>query len=168
MDIRRKVVKALYPLCSDEVKIMIDQMEAQPDRFYGTHGRFGMYEGEYEWEAVAAGHFGIIDGLAIKVKNRDIRIQISKERILEKLLDSKAGLHEREDTSVTNHSIHTLLHQQLVNSKTTPNKIVASQAQIDALKAAQQKTLEYMKQQMDAHMLAAKPGQFKGHGKRKQ
>lgn len=168
MDIRRKVVKALYPLCSDEVKIMIDQMEAQPDRFYGTHGRFGMYEGEYEWEAVAAGDFGLLDGFVVKAMKKSIRIQLTKERILETLLNSKAGSHEREDTPVTNHSIHTLLHQQLVNGKTTPNKIVASQAQIDALKAAQQKTLEYMKQQMDAHNLAARPGQFKGRGKRKQ
>lgn len=169
MDIRRKVVKALYPLCSDEVKIMIDQMNAQPDRFYGTHGRFGMYEGEYEWEAVAAGDFGLLDGFVVKAMKKSIRIQLTKERILETLLNSKAG--SQPETNLADAYSLTASIKNIINktpTTSTPTKIVASQAQIDALKAAQQKTLEYMKQQMDAHNLAARPGQFKGRGKRKQ
>ena len=144
INIRKLIVKALYPLCSDEVKIMLDQMEEHPDRFYGKHGRYGMYEGEYEWEAVAAGHFGLIDGLAIKVKNRDVRIQISKERILEKLLDS-SSTQEREDAPDTYpYSIRNLASSLTLNTA-APSKIVASQGQIEAIKKYQEQQVKTMK-----------------------
>ena len=143
MNIRKLIVKALYPLCSDEVKIMLDQMEEHPDRFYGKHGRYGMYEGEYEWEAVAAGHFGLIDGLAIKVKNRDVRIQISKERILEKLLDSTAPQTQDLNESSLTASIQNLILQAPKNQK--PSKIIASQGQIDAIKKYQEQQVKTMK-----------------------
>ena len=143
INIRKLIVKALYPLCSDEVKIMLDQMEEHPDRFYGKHGRYGMYEGEYEWEAVAAGHFGLIDGLAIKVKNRDVRIQISKERILEKLLDS-SSTQEREDAPFTL-TTNTTAPLWATTATAKPSKIIASQGQIDAIKKYQEQQVKTMK-----------------------
>jgi len=152
MNIRNKIVKTLYPLCSDEVKILIDQMTEHPDRFYGKHGRFGMYESEYEWEGVVSGHFGLIDGIAVKLKNKDLRIQITKELILETLLNSSAPQEQDLNEFSLTSSIRKLVDQAPKTQR--PTKILASHEQIEALKKYKADNAKWMKQQHSAHISA--------------
>lgn len=45
MNIRKQLIDVLYPMCSDEVKILIDQMRNKPEKF-----DFLFYEVPYERE----------------------------------------------------------------------------------------------------------------------
>lgn len=89
MNIRAHIVKALYPHCSDEVKILVDQMRSNPDKFSSILG-VEPYQGNFAWEWVLrTGHFELIDHLVVKHQSKLLHTALTKQQILAGLLDAE-------------------------------------------------------------------------------
>jgi len=89
MNIRAYIVKVLYPHCSDEVKILIDQMRNNPEKFDYLLGGVP-YRGNGAWDWVFnSGHFEILDRIAVKHQSKIVHSAFTKQQILEGLLDAE-------------------------------------------------------------------------------
>lgn len=159
--VRSLVVKALYPLCSDEVKILIDQMRSNPDRFLEIVDSDSMpYHVSNPW-AKALGHgrnFEPWEYHALKTQLRNLKIYRAKQLILEGLMEAT----EREANRSENKNMFDSIADQLKNKYTTaatfhPTKIVASQNQIEALKKAYEANQKRMQQEIAGAPLFSKP-----------
>lgn len=86
MNIRTYIVKALYPLCSDEVQILLDQMQNNPDKFTQVFDN-APYRNENPWyRAMQSGNFELIDHVALRQQLRLLKNKYAKQLILEGLL----------------------------------------------------------------------------------
>jgi len=86
MNIRKLIVKGLYPICSDEVQILIDQMQNNPDKFTQLFDS-APYRTESPWyRAMQSGNFELIDHVALRQQLKLLKIKYAKQLILEGLL----------------------------------------------------------------------------------
>lgn len=116
MNLRTVIIKGLYPMCSKEVQILIDQMQRHPEKFAplfeSTPYSIGVAT---TWHSVLGkGRFELVDGITIRQQLILLKVARSKEMILEGLLgaepaqvhytDSGFGLAhlKQEGTSILN------------------------------------------------------------------
>jgi len=90
MNIRKLIVKGLYPICSDEVQILIDQMQNNPDKFTDLL-RESYSLGRDGWNKIILqkDNFGIIDSIAVRHQYVQLKHTNTKQMILEALLSAK-------------------------------------------------------------------------------
>lgn len=162
--VRSLVVKALYPLCSDEVKILIDQMRSNPDRFLEIVDTDNMpYHVTNPW-AKALGHgrnFEPWEYQALKAQLRNLKIYRAKQLILEGLMEANEREANRNENKTMYDSIAEQVkahHKHAAQNNLAPTKLYASQNQIEALKKAYETTKETMvRHVLDSQILASKP-----------
>lgn len=131
MNIRTYIVKALYPLCSDEVQILIDQMQSSPSKFTEI---FEDYRPAHPWaRALASGNFEMIDHITLRQQLKLIKGVYAKQLILEGLLVPTQQTESKN--SYSGSSITQLLKDWTDDpSIRTPSKIHMSKAQYDVAK----------------------------------
>lgn len=127
MNLRTLIVKALYPLCSDEVQILIDQMQTSPSKFAEL---FGEYRPSHPWaRALEKGNFELIDHVALRQQLKLLKGEFAKQLILEGLLIPPV----REDkTNFFGDSLVSAL--RTAQAPATPSKIHMNKAQYDIAK----------------------------------
>lgn len=131
MNIRTYIVKALYPLCSDEVQILIDQMQSNPDKF---REMFDDYRPAHPWaRALASGNFEMIDHITLRQQLKLIKGVYAKQLILEGLL---VPTQQTESGSSYSSPSMAKIIKEWTNDQiqATPSKIHMSKAQYDATK----------------------------------
>ena len=132
MNIRTYIVKALYPLCSDEVQILIDQMQSSPSKFTEI---FEDYRPAHPWaRALASGNFEMIDHITLRQQLKLIKGVYAKQLILEGLLVPA----QRTDSgsSYSSESMGDILKRWTEDQsvKSQPSKIHMNKAQYDIAK----------------------------------
>ena len=89
MNLRTLIVKGLYPVCSDEVQILIDQMQNNPEKFIEMFD-IPSYRAESPWhKAMQSGNFELIDHVALRQQLKLLKINYAKQLILEGLIETK-------------------------------------------------------------------------------
>ena len=136
MNIRTYIVKALYPLCSNEVQILIDQMQNNPDKFTQIFDS-APYRTESPWyRAMQSGNFELIDHVALRQQLRLLKNKYAKQLILEGLL-VPTQLDENRN-NFTGASLTQLLKDwtdgEPFPEKSQPSKIHMNKAQYDIAK----------------------------------
>ena len=136
MNLRTYIVKALYPLCSDEVQILLDQMQNNSDKFAQIF-EGAPYRTENPWyRAMQSGNFELIDYLALRQQLRLLKNKYAKQMILEGLLESNQQAENRE------------ANLNMFDSVTgAPSKIRMNRAQIDIAKKFMEAEARNQKQQ---------------------
>ncbi len=125
MNLRTYIVKALYPLCSDEVQILIDQMQNNPAKFTEI---FENYRSAHPWSvALASSSFEMIDHIALRQQLKLIKGVYAKQLILEGLLVPTQQI----DSENMGDLIKRWTNDQL---QATPSKIHMNKAQYDIAK----------------------------------
>ena len=131
MNLRTLIVKALYPLCSDEVQILIDQMQSSPSKFTEI---FEDYRPAHPWaRALASGNFEMIDHITLRQQLKLLKGVYAKQLILEGLL---APAQQAESGSSYSASSITALLKDWKDDPSirTPSKIHMNKAQYDIAK----------------------------------
>jgi len=142
MNLRTYIVKALYPLCSDEVQILIDQMQTNPEKFTEI---FENYRSAHPWGvALASSSFEMIDHIALRQQLRLVKGAYAKQLILEGLLTANINTENMGDI------IKRWTNDQL---QATPSKIHMTKAQYDLAKKVA--ASEAAKQQLKANLKKA-------------
>jgi hypothetical protein len=129
MNIRTYIVKALYPLCSDEVQILIDQMQSNPSKFTEI---FEDYRPAHPWaRALASGNFEMIDHITLRQQLKLIKGVYAKQLILEGLL-----VAPKHADSFSSESMGDILKRWTEDQsvKSQPSKIHMNKAQYDIAK----------------------------------
>ena len=128
MNIRTYIVKALYPLCSDEVQILIDQMQSNPSKFTEI---FEDYRPSHPWaRALASGNFEMIDHITLRQQLKLMKGVYAKQLILEGLLVPTQQTESKNSYSAS--SITQLLKDWKDDPAIrTPSKIHMNKAQYD-------------------------------------
>ncbi len=144
MNLRTYIVKALYPLCSDEVQILIDQMQTNPEKFTEI---FENYRSAHPWGvALASSSFEMIDHIALRQQLKLVKGAYAKQLILEGLL---APVQQTESENMGD-LIKRWTNDQL---QATPSKIHMTKAQYDIAKKFADS--EAAKQQLKANLKKA-------------
>lgn len=86
MNLRTYIVKALYPLCSDEVQILLDQMQNNPDKFTQVFDNTPFRTENPWYRAMQSGNFEMIDHVALRQQIKLLKVKYAKQLILEGLL----------------------------------------------------------------------------------
>ena len=131
MNIRTYIVKALYPLCSNEVQILLDQMQNSPSKFNAMIER---HYATHPWaRALTDDNFEMIDRVALRHQLKLLKGVHAKQLILEGLL---VPTQQTERTESYSGSSITQLLKDWTDDPTirTPSKIHMSKAQYDATK----------------------------------
>ena len=131
MNIRTYIVKALYPLCSDEVQILLDQMQSNPDKF---REMFDDYRPAHPWyRAMQSGNFELIDHVALRQQIKLLKVKYAKQLILEGLL---APTQQTESGNNFSYKSVTEIVKDWTNDQiqATPSKIRMTKAQYDIAK----------------------------------
>jgi hypothetical protein len=150
MNLRTYIVKALYPLCSDEVQILIDQMQTNPEKF---REMFDDYRPAHPWaRALASGNFEMIDHITLRQQLKLIKGVYAKQLILEGLL---APTQQTESgSSYSAPSMARILKEWTKDQiQATPSKIHMTKAQYDIAKKFADS--EAAKQQLKANLKKA-------------
>ena len=124
MNLRTLIVKTLYPLCSDEVQILIDQMKSSPSKFAEM---FEEYRPAHPWaKALSSGNFELFDHVALRQQLKLLKGAHAKQLILEGLLTP----------SSTNKGLDDLLKDWTDEqvAKSQPSKTRMNRAQLDIAK----------------------------------
>jgi hypothetical protein len=131
MNIRTYIVKALYPLCSDEVQILIDQMQSNPSKFTEI---FEDYRPAHPWaRALASGNFEMIDHITLRQQLKLIKGVYAKQLILEGLLVPTQ--QTESGSSYSGVGMGKLIKQWTEDQlQATPSKIHMNKAQYDIAK----------------------------------
>lgn len=134
MNLRTYIVKALYPLCSDEVQILLDQMQNNPSKFTEIAERLNL---THPWARVLRDdNFEMIDHITLRQQLKLLKIKLSKQMILEGLLESNQQAENRE------------ANLNMFDSITAaPSKIRMNRAQIDIAKKFMEAEATNQKQQ---------------------
>ena len=131
MNIRTYIVKALYPLCSDEVQILIDQMQTNPAKFTELDER--SYNSHPWARALRSGNFEMVDHIALQQQLKLLRGVYAKQLVLEGLL-VPAQQTERTE-SYSSEGMGKLIKQWTEEQlHATPSKIHMNKAQYDIAK----------------------------------
>jgi hypothetical protein len=132
MNIRNLVVKGLYPLCSSEVQILLDQMQNKPDKFAEIFDD-APYRVSHPWaRALSRDNFELIDHIALRQQLKLMKTAYAKQLILEGLLEANDAESTREsnrtffDSIVSNGNIG----RAPVKAEGQPTKIAMSQENI--------------------------------------
>lgn len=142
MNLRTYIVKGLYPLCSNEVQILLDQMQNNPEKFTQMFDT-PVYRTESPWyKAMQSGNFELIDHVALRQQLKLLKVKFAKQLILEGLMEKP---EVNEGTTFFGDSLvqHINAHKQVVSGSTTaptwgantPSKLYVSQDQLKAAKA---------------------------------
>ena len=92
MNIRKLIVKGLYPICSDEVQILIDQMQTKPEKFTDLlQESYSLSRDSWNKIILQKDNFGIIDSIAVHHQYIQLKHANTKQMILEALLNSQDG-----------------------------------------------------------------------------
>ena len=162
--LREVAVKMLYPICSDEVKILIDQMRNNPDRFVEII-EDRPYMSTNPWSK-AMGHgrnFELWEYQALKLELRNIKIRYAKQLILEGLMEANERESNRTETKTMYDSIAEQIKAKYVSEgHTTASKIIASQHQMEVLKKAYHANqIRMQKEMLDSPLTSTPPKQVK-------
>ena len=131
MKLRTNIVKALYPLCSEEVQILIDQMQSSPSKFTEI---FDDYRPAHPWaRALASGNFEMIDHITLRQQLKLIKGVYAKQLILEGLL---SPTQQTESGSSYSAPSMAKIIKEWTNDQiqATPSKIHMNKAQYDIAK----------------------------------
>ena len=140
MNIRKLVVKGLYPLCSSEVQILLDQMQNKPDKFTGLFDDIP-YRVTHPWaRALSRDNFELLDHIALRQQLKLMKTAYAKQLILEGLLEVNESEDNRNrirmfDPIVSNGNIG----RAPVKAEGQPTKIAMSQVQLKAAMAVMEK-----------------------------
>jgi hypothetical protein len=144
MNLRTLIVNGLYPLCSEEVQILIDQMKEHPEKFEDLFESMP-YRIENPWfRALQLGNFELIDHVALHQQLKLLKTKYSKQLILEGLMETKEREHNRD----ANLDMFSSL------KSTAPNTTLTT-------KAMQQATQHILKAQLKAQLKHQVDAQFK-------
>jgi hypothetical protein len=92
MNIRKLIVDGLYPLCSDEVKILIDQMRNKPEKFTDLlQDSYSLNRDNWNKILLQKNNFGVIDSIAVQQQFVQLKHVNTKQMILEALLNPQDG-----------------------------------------------------------------------------
>jgi len=149
MNLRTYIVKALYPLCSDEVQIFIDQMKTHPDKFIDIFKERLYSNSSNPWAAaIHSGGFELIDRIVVKQQIKLLQNVHAKQLILEGLLQAKEYAKNREANLNMFDSI-----LKTAETSSQSSKIVMSKHQLDAATLLIEK--ETAKQKLKANLQKA-------------
>lgn len=135
MNLRTYIVKGLYPLCSNEVQILLDQMQNNPEKFTQMFDT-PVYRTESPWyKAMQSGNFELIDHVALRQQLKLLKVKFAKQLILE-------GLMERSEVNEGTTFFGDSLVQQIkdlrlstANNTSAPTKLFVPPDQLKAAKA---------------------------------
>jgi Tfp pilus assembly protein PilN len=131
MNIRKLIVKGLYPLCSSEVQILLEQMQTKPDKFEAMFESMPYRVDHNPWlKALSNDNFELIDHVALRQQLKLLKTAYAKQLILEGLLDS----NERTENRQANLN----MFDSIKNAPTLPSKIHLSREQIEIAMGATQ------------------------------
>ena len=95
MNIRKLIVDGLYPLCSDEVKILIDQMRNKPEKFADLlRDSYSLSRDGWNKILLQKNNFGVIDSIAVHHQFVQLKHANTKQMILEALLNPQEESNE--------------------------------------------------------------------------
>lgn len=136
MNLRTYIIKALYPLCSDEVQILLDQMQNNPDKFTQVFDSTPYLATENPWyRAMQSGNFELIDHVALRQQIKLLKVKYAKQLILEGLL-APTTQHAESGRTFSGSSLTQLLKDWTDEQpiKSQPSKIHMNKAQYDIAK----------------------------------
>lgn len=130
-NLRTYIVKALYPMCSEEVQILIDQMQNNSDKFTELFDDVP-YRRDDPWaKALRGGSFELIDSVALRQQLKLLKGKYAKQLILEGLLKPNKIEETRESTL---NMFDSILKTATQGKSTQPTTIRMSKAQYDVAK----------------------------------
>jgi hypothetical protein len=137
MNLRTYIVKALYPLCSDEVQILLDQMQNNPDKFTQVFDN-APYRNENPWyRAMQSGNFELIDHVALRQQIKLLKVKYAKQLILEGLL-APTTQHAESGKTFSGSNLADIIKNwtdgEPFPEKSQPSKIHMNKAQYDIAK----------------------------------
>lgn len=99
MNIRTYIVKALYPICSDEVQILIDQMQNSPSKFTEMFDdTYHSSHSSHPWaKALVKGNFELIDHVALRQQLMLLKNVHAKQLILEGLFANESNKNNKSE-----------------------------------------------------------------------
>ena len=131
MNLRKLIVKSLYPMCSDEVQILLDQMQNSPDKFVEMFDT-PPYRIENPWyRAMQSGNFELIDHVALRQQLKLLKVKYAKQLILEGLLEANE-LASNRDANLD--MFDSLIQTATKGASSQPTKIHMNKAQYDIAK----------------------------------
>ena len=99
MNLRTLIVKGLYPVCSDEVQILLDQMREHPEKFTDLFTSVPYRTSGNPWfEALNGGGFELVDHVALRQQLKLLKTAYAKQLILQGLMEAKEIEGNRETT----------------------------------------------------------------------
>lgn len=142
-NLRTYIVKALYPMCSEEVQILIDQMQNNSDKFTELFDDVP-YRRDDPWaKALRGGSFELIDSVALRQQLKLLKGKYAKQLILEGLLKPNNIEEKREATL---NMFDSILKTATQGKSSQPTKLVIPPEQLKA-----------MKQMADSHAMSSRP-----------
>lgn len=131
MNLRTYIVKALYPLCSNEVQILLDQMQNKPDKFTEMFDDIP-YRRDNPWfRAMQSGNFELIDHIALRQQLKLLKGKYAKQLILEGLLEATEVAQNRDANL---NMFDSILKTATQGKSSQPTTIRMSKAQYDVAK----------------------------------
>lgn len=143
----------MYPLCSNEVQILLDQMQNNPDKFTQIFDS-APYRTESPWyRAMQSDNFELIDHVALRQQLRLLKNKYAKQLILEGLL--VPAQQAESGSSYSSESMGQLIKRWTEDQsvKSQPSKIHMNKAQYDIAKKFADS--EAAKQQLKANLRKA-------------
>lgn len=131
MNIRTYIVKALYPMCSQEVQILIDQMQNNSDKFVEII-EDTPYRTASPWaRALQRGNFELIDHVALRQQLKLLKGKHAKQLILEGLLEATEVAQNRDANL---NMFDSILKTATAGKSSQPTTIRMSKTQYDIAK----------------------------------
>jgi ribosome-associated protein YbcJ (S4-like RNA binding protein) len=138
MNIRKLVVKGLYPLCSSEVQILLDQMQNKPDKFSEIFDDVP-YRTRHPWaRALSRDNFELLDHIALRQQLKLMKTAYAKQLILEGLLEVNESEDNRNGIRMFDSLVDSVSLGQ-ARKASAPTKIAMSQVQLKAAMAVMEK-----------------------------
>lgn len=153
--IKEQITKALYKISSDATKILIDQLKEHPEKFFseGESSLLSIYHrrtGGWEW-VLNNGTFPWYEKALLKVVIRDVKMQLTQEKILEALMNGgSVSEEEYENTPTTTVTASTAsiqkymtqVNQAMAVKPITKGQMLVSDAVQRQINAAQRHILD--------------------------
>ena len=113
--IKEQITKLLYKKSSDATKILVDQLREHPEKFFiQDDSLLSVYTRRtngWDW-VLNQGTFPWYEKLLLKVVIRDVKVQVTREKILEALMNGGViSEEEYEGTPATTASIQKYMTQ---------------------------------------------------------
>lgn len=118
-------------MCSDEVQILLDQMQNNPDKFMEMFDDIP-YRRDNPWfRAMQSGNFELIDHVALRQQLKLLKGKFAKQLILEGLFETNERTENREDNL---NMFDSILKTATQGKSSQPTTIRMSKTQYDIAK----------------------------------